>query len=254
MTDPRFCSQTGNTKSEKRFTDAPPITAINEIVDINGTTYVFGMTNVNWYEAYVACSGLNMQMLTLDSRAKSDFWSAWLRDNPDYDVWSWTSGIRDYGLSSEWIWNTTGLEFDPSETAWAAGIALAVPRDAGTDPRNMAIINGTQYWIGHEITLAWFDAMEACNALSMALVSFETGNENTEVKNYLTANGHDGKKFWTSGYRTQQGWFWSGSGQIMTGFDWAPGQPSNAGPQLIVDSAQGWSDEDSRVQNYMICE
>ncbi|KAF4522030.1 hypothetical protein B566_EDAN010907, partial [Ephemera danica] len=36
----------------------------------------------DWYQAELDCSNLGMQLLTLDTQAKIDFWSVWMEDNP----------------------------------------------------------------------------------------------------------------------------------------------------------------------------
>ncbi|XP_063424279.1 perlucin-like protein [Mytilus trossulus] len=118
-------------------------------------------------------------------------------------------------------------------------------------------------------TLPWDGAQDYCQEFGGYLAELTTTDENNYIehmsKHYYhpnsTAQGDYIYGYWTGGVknRTDGYWYWNGSGQKITLFNWAKPEPNDlAGKEncIHINSNEGfkWNDYVCAQNEYFICE
>ncbi|XP_028128019.1 macrophage mannose receptor 1-like [Diabrotica virgifera virgifera] len=105
-------------------------------------------------------------------------------------------------------------------------------RKAKTD--DLIFFANSEYHIDDTSLRTWEDARKLCQSLDMDLVSIETPEENNFLFESLKKRYGDGAEysFWTAGVKEGNGWTWTNTGHPIKYFNWAPGQPEDAGARI----------------------
>ncbi|XP_072397491.1 E-selectin-like [Diabrotica undecimpunctata] len=102
------------------------------------------------------------------------------------------------------------------------------------------------------------DAIAACQAIGMSLVSIQTKEKSDAVNTAIQAN-HLANIFWTSGQKIGNSWFWL-KGEPFVFTNWNTGEPNNAKGNencltVFKSGAKSlWNDDSCDVKLIPVCE
>ncbi|XP_072395819.1 perlucin-like [Diabrotica undecimpunctata] len=104
--------------------------------------------------------------------------------------------------------------------------------------------------------VSYKDAIAACQAIGMSLVSIQSKEKSEAVKTAIQAS-HLASDYWTSGHKIGNNWFWL-QGDPFGFTNWSAGEPNNAkgNENCLTIFAGGslWNDESCDVKFYPVCE
>ncbi|CAH1099002.1 unnamed protein product [Psylliodes chrysocephalus] len=115
---------------------------------------------------------------------------------------------------------------------------------------------GKVYYINTVFQANFYTALHFCRQQGMHLLSISNEAENQKIGNMIKEKGYIGYRFWTSGTNLadKRKWVWSSTGNDVTFFKWAPGEPNNALENSENCLEAGWyKNEQALIWNDIRC-